>query len=119
MGATSSVATVVAVNANIQANAAQHTACVALLNSYNAQTATIEHAKQYAHCVTNVYPDPISNNGVSVIKGGIIAFFLFCIIGGIITYKMSDEILAGVMIGAGAFFISLFVFFLIGFLIWG
>lgn len=93
-----------------RAQAADNTACTALVRSYKAQGATVPEMQAYSLCVGVLYPEPTpASVGVDLIilKGVVLLIFLGTVAGGI--WMSSDEypgratnIVLGLLMGAVA-----------------
>jgi hypothetical protein len=86
--------TALSINASIQANAANQraheakvVACKTYLPTFNAQTATIAEARQYADCVSLVYPNQASGESIFLVKAIIVCMLVCASIGAVRGYK--------------------------------
>jgi len=80
-------ASVHAAAANQQSHEAKVVACKAYLPTFNAQTATIAEARQYADCVSLVYPHQASGETVLLGKALIVCLLVGAAVGAVRGYK--------------------------------
>ena len=109
-------ASIQAATANQQAHEAKVVACKAYLPTFNAQTATIAEARQYADCVSLVYPHQIASGDVFLFKLWIVCMFVATACGAVKGYKedglIGSAIYAFMFVGCAiiaALFLSLLV----------
>jgi hypothetical protein len=80
-------ASVQAAAANQQSHEAKVVACKAYLPTFNAQTATIAEARQYADCVSLAYPHQASGETVLLGKALIVCLLVGAAIGAVRGYQ--------------------------------
>lgn len=77
----STTAVIISTYAATQAAAARDTACKSLMNSYEAKTATIAQAREYASCVDHLYPHDMTGAEVIFYKVAIVSIILGVLVG--------------------------------------
>lgn len=69
--------------ATAAAAAAKKTACMSFVKGFQNDTATTAEMRQYADCVSTLYPNPLSDGSVWILKAAILIVFAGFIGGGI------------------------------------
>lgn len=85
--------------AQAAANKARVDRCIVFESRFDAAKASAAEKQEYASCVETLYPQPISNEGIWLIKGAIVILILAVVIGGIYGYREFRDG-AGIFMGA-------------------
>ncbi len=106
MTATAALASITAANAAISsanAHRAMVERCKGVVSNYNASTASVERAREYASCVSALYPDPPTAADVLGLKIAIVLAIVGFFIGGARGWKELEDgfgLVVGSILGA-------------------
>jgi hypothetical protein len=97
------------------AREAKTIACKTFVGDYNASTATVQEAKQYASCVDFLYPSPVQE--LFWVKMIMLSFLLFAVCGGIWGRIVENDTSLGVISGICIWTVSAVVLVIGGFIL--
>ena len=105
---------------NSAAQAAAHRAkvdrCVVFESTFDAGKASVAEKQEYSSCVEVLYPQPVGESAVLLLKGSVLLVLLALVIGAVLGYRERDglfPIVANAFMGAAIVFFTLVVLFLI------
>lgn len=118
----SAIAASQAAIASQHAEEAKRERCATLVQGYSHDAATVEQMQSYAECVGTLYPDPLTQGEIYILKSVFVIALIGMLIGGIRAARQGEDLAGVVMFSIVGFVLGplavLCVVGLIGGVIW-